>query len=208
MKIKKRYKLLIIIIIALFIISFIYLKFYRSHEYYVSIGDYLSVSEINGAVPKNYNDIFHDKNKTKQIKFYNEYLNSSKLLSMLESDYKNISYYLNNSKYVVINVGNYELNSYKNLNEENIIDYLNNMHNVLYKVRKISNSKIFIVNLYNSSNKFELVNKKLFDYAKKYDLIYIDLNKLEFDKYYVICDKYYLNSKGMNKIGNFLLKNC
>ena len=208
MKIKKRYKLLIIIIIALFIISFIYLKFYRSHEYYVSIGDYLSVSEINGAISKNYNDIFHDKNKIKQIKFYNEYLNSSKLLSMLESDYKNISDYLKNSKYIIINVGNYELNSYKNLNEENIIDYLNNMHNVLYKVRKISNSKIFIINLYNRSNKFELVNKKLFDYSKKYDLKYIDLNKLEFDKYYVICDKYYLNSKGMNKIGNFLLKNC
>ena len=89
----------------------------------------------------------------------------------------------------------------------NIIDYLNNMHNVLYKVRKISNSKIFIINLYNRSNKFELVNKKLFDYSKKYDLEYIDLNKLEFDKYYVISDKYYLNSKGMNKIGNFLLKN-
>ena len=127
---------------------------------------------------------------------------------MLESDYKNISYYLKNSKYIIINVGNYELNSYKNLNEENIIDYLNNMHNVLYKVRKISNSKIFIINLYNRSNKFELVNKKLFDYSKKYDLKYIDLNKLEFDKYYVISDKYYLNSKGMNKIGNFLLKNC
>lgn len=208
-KLKRRYKLLIIISISIISIFLIYHFIYYKKEYIVSIGDYLSTGKIFYSSNKNYNEYLKEYYKDKLIikEFCNENLSSYDALYLLKNNDSKIKHYIKNANIIILNIGNYELNNYKELSDEIIIDYLNNIYSILENIRKINDKKIVLFNIFNESKKYDLINKKLLSYSKEFNTKYIDLNKLDIDFYYNINEKFYFNGKAYDKISKMIIKN-
>lgn len=207
-KIKRRYKLLIIIFISVISIFMIYKFFYHKKEYIISIGDYLSTGKILYSSNKNYNEYLKENYKNELIlkEYCKDDLTSYDVLDLIKNNDSKIKFYIKNANIIILNIGNYELNNYKELSNEIIIDYLNNIYTILENIRNLNDNKIILFNAYNDSKKYDLINKKLFSYSKKFNTEYIDLNKFNMDYYYNINGKFYLNSKANYKISKMIIK--
>ena len=208
-KLKRRYKLLIIIFVSITSIFIIYKFLNHKKEYIVSIGDYLSTGKILYSSNKNYNEYLKEYYKDKLIikEYCNENLLSYDALYLLKNNETKIKYYIKNANIIILNIGNYELNNYKELSDEIIIDYLNNIYSILENIRKINDKKIVLFNIFNESKKYDLINKKLLSYSNEFNTKYIDLNKLDIDFYYNINGKFYFNGKAYDKISKMIIKN-
>ncbi len=163
------------------------------------------MNKMNYFYIKTYDNLYSKDVICKEIK--EPFLTSDNLLEKINNNENNIMYYVKNANFININVGNYELNNYKELNEEITIEYLNNMYDILSLITKISKTNINLINIFDDKNEFELINKKLFEYSKKFNINYIDLNKIDKSYFTYFEDKVYINSKGMYKINKILLKN-
>lgn len=206
MKIKRRYKLILIILFAVILIISLYFILNKKKEVIsLSIGDYISMNKMNYFYNKTYDNLYSKEVICKEIK--EPYLTSDKLLEKITNNEDNIQFYIKNANFININVGNYELNNYKELNEEITIEYLNNMYDILYQITKINKANINLINIYDDKGNFKLINKKLLEYSKKFKINYIDLNKLDKSYFTYFDDKVYINSKGMYKINEILTKN-
>lgn len=208
-KIKRRYKLLIIIIFSGLLVIISYKFFNKKNSYLVSIGDYLSMGKILDKEFKNYDDYILDSSfNLKLFSKNNSYYTSEKLLYDLHNNESKVDYFIKNANFVLINIGNYELNNYKELNNEIITDYLNNIYSVITHVKKINKKcNIVIFNIYDKDKKFSYVNNKLKKYSELFEAKYIDLNSFSEEEYYYLNNKFYLNSKSSYKISKMILKN-
>ena len=198
MKIKRRYKLILIILFAVILIISLYFILNKKKEVIsLSIGDYISMNKMNYFYNKTYDNLYSKDVVCKEIK--EQYLTSDTLLEKITNNEGNIQYYIKNANFININVGNYELNNYKELNEEITLEYLNNMYDVLFQITKINKANINLINIYDDKGDFKLI--------KKFKINYFDLNKLDKSYFTYFDDKVYINSKGMYKINEILTKN-
>ena len=116
MKIKRRYKLILIILFAVILIVSLYFILNKKKEVIsLSIGDYISMNKMNYFYNKTYDNLYSKDVICKEIK--EPYLTSDKLLEKITNNEDNIQFYIKNANFININVGNYELNNYKELNE-------------------------------------------------------------------------------------------
>ena len=124
MKIKRRYKLILIILFAVILIVSLYFILNKKKEVIsLSIGDYISMNKMNYFYNKTYDNLYSKDVICKEIK--EPYLTSDKLLEKITNNEDNIQFYIKNANFININVGNYELNNYKELNEELLKQYNN-----------------------------------------------------------------------------------
>ena len=186
MKIKRRYKLVLIILFAVILIISLYFILNKKKEVIsLSIGDYISMNKMKYFYNKTYDNLYSKDVICKEIK--EPYLTSDALLEKITNNENNIQYYIKNASFININVGNYELNNYKELNEEITIEYLNNMYDILYQITKINKANINLINIYDEKGDFKFINKKLLEYSKKFAISHcIDLIEEMFKK--AICD--------------------
>lgn len=163
---KRRYKLLIILVISFLLVIICYILFYRYQKSIVSIG-----YEFPGY---NYIDYIKDHAFDKYPKVYKYNEQNILLHSFLDSIKKNkdnIEYYLKNASVIVINLGTDELNNYKEIDNTIVLDYLNTAYELLFFIKSLNNHKIVLINLY--GDEYEFVNKKLKEYAKSFEICYI-----------------------------------
>ncbi|MGN1379418.1 MAG: hypothetical protein ACI4XR_03360, partial [Bacilli bacterium] len=148
-KIKRRYKLLIIIFISVISIFMIYKFFYHKKEYIISIGDYLSTGKILYSSNKNYNEYLKENYKNELIlkEYCKDNLTTYDVLDLIKNNDSKIKFYIKNADIIILNIGNYELNNYKELSNEIIIDYLNNIYTILENIRKLNDGKIILFNV-------------------------------------------------------------
>ena len=206
-KIKRRYKLLIIIFVSITSIFIIYKFLNHKKEYIVSIGDYLSTGKILYSNNKNYNKYLKENNNKLFLKEYcKDDLTTYNVLDLIKNNESKINFYIRNANIIILNIGNFELNNYKELSNEIIIDFLNNIYTILENIRKLNDGKIILFSIFNDSNKYDIINKKLLSYSKEFNTKYIDLNKLDMNYYYNINGKFYLNSKAYYKISKMIIK--
>ncbi|MBQ6840890.1 MAG: hypothetical protein IJO63_02090 [Bacilli bacterium] len=198
---RRRYKLLLIIFISFLLVFFSYFLLRKDKYIYVALGDDLSFNNFS-----TYNYIEYIKYNYENLNVYKyaeEYNTSEDLYHQITQNVGDINYYLKNANIVTISLGTVELNNYKELNEEVLINYLNNVYILLNKLSKLNNH-IFLINMYDDS--YSLVNKKLNEYCKLYNIYYIQRSDINESYIYLNNLKTYLNYQGHKQISDIIVK--
>ena len=216
---KRRYKLLIIILVGVMFAVIINSVNPKNKITLVAIGDSLSSAQTPyGIVGKSFTDYlsdFLDKNN-KLLKYNYDYsydhLNINELNEYLENNtFKNgisIKQLISKSDILTIAIGIDEFADIS-LRKEIAIDDINNfIHKyemILHNIRSFYKKKVIVIGLYQvnnikQSNVIEL-NKKLSVLCGKYDAIFIDVLPYTINKeYYFSNSNYYLNYRIHKKI--------
>ena len=217
---KRRYKLLIIILISS---VFTYIIFFinRSNKIsLVAIGDGISSGEtsfnIDGVSYNDYlKDYFYNKNLLK--KFNNNYSYKNYKLKDILNDVNNnsnkINQILHYADIITISFGEEELTKLaitKDLDLNYIKEFIDNYDKLLNIIKNISDSKIILVGLYENSyldnSKIIIINSELSNIANKYNITFINISDLLLDKdYYVSKDNFYFNYKGHKEIAKLII---
>ena len=192
---KRRYKLLLVIIISIILVIISYFIFYQNKHIYLNIGDNLTNNDYS------YIDYINDNFNYEYKSLNSNYLTLDYLLDKINNNDNKIMYYIKNANIITISLGTIELYNYEIINDEIIIDYLNNLYILLSKIRNINNNYIFLINLYN--NDYYNLNNKIKEYANKFNLVYISYNDLK-DYSFVLKNKTYLTYEGHKKIYNIV----
>ena len=214
---KRRYKLLIIIIISGVLAFLIFLNNRNNKINIVVLGDAVSSGELSYRIDGiSYNDYIKEYFANKKLlKSYNDYFsyqgnNLTKLITDIDKNNKLIKQDLNQSNLITICIGEEELTKFaitKDLNKESIDNYLKSYDFLLNNIKKISEGKIIIISLYENKylNKRDiiLINSELSNIANKYDSIFININDLEKD--YLNKDGYYFNYKTHKIISDMII---
>ena len=214
---KRRYKLLIIIIISGVLAFLIFLNNRNNKINIVVLGDAVSSGELSYRIDGiSYNDYIKEYFANKKLlKSYNDYFsyqgnNLTKLITDIDKNNKLIKQDLNQSNLITICIGEEELTKFaitKDLNKESIDNYLKSYDFLLNNIKKISEGKIIIISLYENKylNKRDiiLINSELSNIANKYDSIFININDLEKD--YLNKDGYYFNYKTHKNISDMII---
>lgn len=240
-------KTLVIFLIGLFLSAIIFLLTYNNKLDYLALGDELSLGiNPHNEYGKSYTDYFNtyliNKNKSKSyIKSFclNEYyisdlINDIKKSKELVIDDKkiNISQAIANADIITISIGqkniyNLLLSNYNNKKLKNIkkiyesIDILfDDYVNLLNIIRKISDSKIYIIGYYNQLINIEQKSieqiEEIFDYINKLfksleeenkNIFYIELSStIDNKNYYIPNYKFpYPSLEGYNYISNQII---
>lgn len=186
-----------------FIITIIIFLFNKGEKItYLAIGDSLSTGKT--PITENsysYSDYLYEDYK-RQIDYYIEDYKIENLESrefyeilrmndnILNND-KTITQLIKEAELITISIGLDELNNHSNINL-----YLYYMDKILSVVRGINNNhQIFLIGLYSSDPKVSDINKKLKELSTKYNMIFIDIQKLN-ESEYTYENSYYLSTKG------------
>ena len=218
---KRRYKLLIIIIICI-LISFIINSASKSKKINLLVlGDSLSAGNIkDDIVGVSYSDYLYTylankKNvKTYSYDFSKKGLSTSLLINYLNQNIydnklnKPIKQIIAKADLVLISIGIDELNN-QNFDSEYIDTYILNMEYIIKTIREINDKKIIITGIYNKDdiNISINVNKRLQNICNKYSIYFIDIVDFPSNKdLFYDSDIYYLNDKGNYLIFNMINK--
>ena len=193
---RKRYKLLLIIIISIILVFISYYIFHKDKYIYLAIGDNLASS-----IEYSYIDYLNNDLKYENYYLTTDYITINHLLTNIENNDNNILYYLKNANIITIALGTMELYNYEILSNEIYIDYLNDLYMLLTKIRELNNNKIYLINLYNDN--YNKVNIKIDKYIKEFKIEYIDFKTLE-NYTYILNNRAYLSAKGHKKIYNII----
>ena len=201
----------ILILPIIFIITIIIINITKDNRiYYIPIGDKGYSTYIKNFLDKNnklkyYTDEFTYKNiRIKDL-----------ILKIEDNEEKSISIQnaINKSDIITISIGldeiytkylTYELD-YRYIDE--LISYINNLLNI---IKKISNSKIYLLGYYNPTDNIEL--DKYIKYANNKlkninNVIYIDLYDIFKNNKHLIYNNIYPNNDGYKLIANKIIKN-
>ena len=238
-------KILVIFFIGI-LLSFIIFKLtYKGKIDYLALGDELVLGYSSyGTYNKSYSDYFsiYLKNQNKLGNFYKNYSSYDKKIIDLINDMDeakkiNINQLIAESDIITLSFGQKEiydlLSSNYNKKLKNISDiynyidsYFNDYIILISKIRKISDSKIYIIGLYNpliNTNQdtikklneiFNYINKKFESLEENKNIYYINITKgMDNKNYYVPNAKNpYPSLEGYNYISNKLIckvsKNC
>lgn len=222
---KRRYKLLIIILVGSIITIIINSIKVTDKSYITAIGDGFSL----GMTPYNvagmsFNDYFVDKlEKTNNFDGYNNEfskvdLTINELNNYLKDNTKGsstkvpIKQTIAKSDIVTIAIGIDEL-AHKSLNQEisnlQIDEYLTDYASVLAQIRSFYQEKIIVLSLYPAYNfdkndTIEL-NSRLKVICGKYNAFFIDVLAISLNKdYYLDNNSYYMNYKAHKKVAQLI----
>lgn len=222
---KRRYKLLLIIVIGALITIIISNKHKSVKLNITSLGDSLSIGMTPYNVAgKSFNDYIKNKlEKKNKLNIYNNEFSESHytLHELLEDTKKNkpskyskipIQQIIEKSDIITIAIGIDEFAD-KSLVEDinlNLIDsYILEYSNLLQFIRDFYDNKIIVISLYPAYNFFKKdavdVNEKLKKLCGKYNASFLDILALSLNnEYYLEKNSYYLNYKAHEKIAYML----
>lgn len=201
----------ILILPIIFIITIIIINITKDNRiYYIPIGDKGYSTYIKNFLDKNnklkyYTDEFTYKNiRIKDL-----------ILKIEDNEEKSISIQnaINKSDIITISIGLDEIYTKYLTNEldyryiDELISYINNLLNI---IKKISNSKIYLLGYYNPTDNIEL--DKYIKYANNKlkninNVIYIDLYDIFKNNKHLIYNNIYPNNDGYKLIANKIIKN-
>lgn len=225
-KLKRRYKLLIIIVVGVIITFFINTSSTKQKVDLVSLGDSLSV----GMTPYNvagtsFNDYLkkhlEDKNKLGsynnefainhlRIHELNDYLKENKLGNFTRVPIKQV---LAKADIISIAIGIDEfadISLYEDISNNLIDNYILEMNTLLKNIREFYDKEIIIVSLYpaynfNKNDALE-INAKLSQLAVEYKCKYLDILAYSLNKNYFLDNtSYYMNYLAHEKIANKII---
>ena len=223
---RRKYKLLLIIVISIILAYFIYIFNSENKIYLVSLGDGVASGEtaynIDGI---SYNDYLKEYfESTNNLKKYNNNFSKKNyqvkdLVQDIENnlfDEKNELYFkqiLHKGDIITISIGEDELTKLsmtKDLTEEYLKDYIKNYDKLLSILKDLTKGKILIIGLYENDylekSKVIIINSEIANLAKKYDLIFVDISDLMLNKdYYLNKFSYYFNYKGHETISEIII---
>ena len=223
---KRRYKLLIIILLSISLAYLIY--FFNRNEKIniVAIGDGISSGETSFNIDGiSYNDYIKDYfDNKKLLKNYNsDYSYKNYKLKELINDLDNndldkeekiyIKQIFHKANIITIAIGEEELvklSITKDLDLKYINEFINNYDKLLSIMKNISDAKIVMVGFYENKyldkSNVIILNSELANLAKKYNLIFINISDLMLNKdFYVDEDSFYFNYKGHKEIASMII---
>lgn len=198
---RKRYRLLLIIVISFILVFFIYFKLKRDKFIY------LSFASAQKSITYEYEDYINEKLKNKNYLYYkynNNVANMDLLLIKLNNNDRNINYYIKNAGFITFYINIRELNNYKNLTDDIIEDYLHNFKEILMHFNKLNNQPILVINLY-TQQKFKDINIKIKQIVDEMEFIYIDESFFEPNELIEYNDENHLTYKGHNHLANYII---
>lgn len=224
---KRRYKILLIIIIGIIITFIINFSVQDNKLSLVSLGDGFSLGMISyNTDGVSYNDYLKDyldnKNKLKSYnsEFSKELYDIENLYNDLENNTLSVKtktplkQIISKANILTIGIGMDEIMDYhiKNkLNEERINNYLNYYSKLIKDIRTFYDKDLIILSLYPSfnidKNIIYKINKNLESIAVLNKCKYIDITAIGLNKEnYLDNTTYYLNYKGNKEIYNIIRK--
>ena len=221
---KRKYKLMIIILISGILTYLIYIFNKEEKIKLVAIGDGIASGETSYNIDGiSYNDYlkeyFEDSN---QLKHYSsDYSIKNYKIDELIQDIKanttrsnklNINQLLNKANIITISIGEEELvklSITKDLKEETILNFINKYDALLSIIGKESDASIFIIgfyeNKYLSKSDVIILNSELSNIALKYKVNFINIMDIMLDSNYLDKNEYYFNYKGHKVIADMIL---
>lgn len=193
---KRRYKLLLILVISFILVITIYLFLKKPHRLIVSIGYNMLGFDYVDCLDQHYDDSY-----TQIYKINIENHNLASFLEYMKDT--EIAYNIKNADLLIINFGTLELNNYKEVNDSIIIDYLNNAYQILSQIRHLNRKDIYLINLYDSKQEF--VNRKFYKYASEFKMHYFDRSFIPSSYIYDINGKMILSYEGHKKVADAIL---
>ncbi len=217
---KRRYKLLIIILISSIFTYMIFFINKNNKISLVALGDGISSGETSFNIDGiSYNDYLKDYfNNKRLLKKYNDnysYKNYKliDLLNDLESNKNNIKQIIHYANIITISFGEEELTKLsitKDLNLNYIKAFIDNYDILINNIKEINDSKIIVIglypNIYLSDSDVIIINSELSNIANKYNILFINISDLLIDKnYYVSNNSFYFNYKGHKEITKLII---
>ena len=220
---KRRYKILLIIIVGALITIFLSNLSPKKEEYIVSLGDGISLGITSyNTITKNFNDYLSEKLNYKS----NQEFAINNLSPVLLKDYlldnnlssktnKPIQQIIENSKLITLAIGMDELMHLtinNKISQETICEFINEYEQILLLLRKITPKPIYVIGMYPSKNltKNDIIeiNNKLKKLALKYKVIYIDILAISLNSDYFFKENdYHINYKAHKKIMELIIQN-
>lgn len=221
---KRKYKLLIIILISSILTYLIY--FFNKDEKIklVALGDGIASGETSYNIDGiSYNDYlkeyFEDSNQLKN--YSSDYSIKNYKLDELIQDIKsnktkneklNINQLLNKADIITISIGEEELvklSITKDLNKEKILSFIKKFDELLKIIKKESDATIFVIGFYENKHLSKsdaiILNSELANIALKYKVNFINIMDIMLDNEYLDVNEYYFNYKGHKVIANMIL---
>lgn len=223
---KRKYKLLIIILISASLTYLIYFFNKTEKINLVAIGDGISSGETSFNIDGiSYNDYLKEYFENKKLlKNYNndysyknykikELINDLNSNDLDEYEKKYIKQIFHNANLITICIGEEELvklSITKDLNLKYIKEFINDYDKLINIIKEISDSKIILIGFYENryldKTNVILLNSELSNIASKYDITFINISDLMLNKdYYVNKDSFYFNYKGHKEIASLIV---
>lgn len=217
---KKKYKILIILVVSFLLTFLIYKLFSDNNINYLGIGDGIASGEtpyhIDGISYNNY--LEENLPNIKSFNTYNFKNNNvnSLILDIKQNKKLNNNYHLkqliHNANVITIAIGMDEIVKYSitdKITEDYLHTYILSYEKLLKQIRHISESKIIILgfydNYYLSKSTIIILNSHLANLAEQYDCIFLDINSLLKNKeYFLKKESYYFNYYGHEKIAEII----
>ena len=223
---RRKYKLILIIIISALLAYFIYFFNVEDKINIVALGDGIASGETSYNIDGiSYNDYLKDYFENKRLlkKYNNTYAYKNYKINNLISDVKSniiskdnklsIQQIIHKADLLTLNIGEEELVKTaitKDLNKEYIAKFIKDYDNLLYMLRDITEATIVIIGFYEndylSKTNTIILNSELSNIAIKYDAIFINISDLMLSKdYYLTPKSFYFNYKGHKVIAEMII---
>ncbi len=202
-------KVAFILIIGIIVSIFIYNLFLNKEIDYLALGDSLAkANTVQNTKGYSFNDYYIENSNN--IKSYNKdyvinNLSTRDLYDIInnngryEKEDNTIKYLIKEAEIITISIGYDEIN-----NKQNIKLYLYYLDKVVNEIKKLNNNDIYLLGLHMYNDKISDINKEISNICKKYNINYIDTEKMYIDEN-VYKGSTILNLKAHQKIGEMLL---
>lgn len=221
---KRKYKLIIIILISGILTYLIYFFNTDKKIKLVALGDGIASGETSYSIDGiSFNDYLKEyfEDSTKLKKYSNDYALKNYKINDLITDIKNnnvknnklnINQLLNKADIITIAIGEEELvklSITNDLKEENIINFIQNFDELLNLIKKESDANIFVIgyyeNKYLSKSDIIILNSELSNLTLKYKVNFINIMDIMTSTEYLDKNEYYFNYKGHKVIADMIL---
>lgn len=223
---KRKYKLIIIILLSAIFTYLIY--FFNKEEKIniVALGDGIASGEtsynIDGISYNDYIKEYFDNKKLLKnydnkyaIKNYkiNELINDLKTNDLKTNEELYIKQILHKADIITLSIGEEELSKLsmtKDLNLKYIKNFLNAYDNLLFLLKEITDAKIVLIgfyeNIYLNKSNIVILNSELSNIAIKYQAVFINISDLIFkDEYLFSKNSIYFNYKAHKEIAEMII---
>jgi len=223
---RRKYKLVLIILISVIVAYFIYFFNHEDKIYLVALGDGIASGEtsynIDGISYNDYMKEYYDSHNLLK-KYNNSFSYKNYKINDLINDIDNnildkkndinIKQIIHKANIITIAVGEDELTKLaitNDLNEEYIKSFISKYDILLQKLVSITESKIAIIGLYEnkylSKSNVIILNSEIANIVSKYNMIFINVSDLMMNKeYYLNKNSYYFSYKGHESIADIII---
>jgi hypothetical protein len=173
----------------------------------ISYNDYLKEYYQKYKILKTYNDSYAYKNN--KIKELIDNINDNSI----KDNTLNIKQLIHNANIITIALGEDELTKLcltKDFTIDTIKEYIKNYNLLIELIKRISESKIILIGLYENKcldkGSIIILNSELANISVKYNIIFLNINDMIINKqYYIKETSYYFNYLGHKEVFNLIV---